>query len=76
MDVRRRDCRRGCLGLHGHPADFEAEGFELGDEDVFDSFDSGEMHGAAVDIDELLEEGEVGVGVGVDGVDHLGFGGG
>ena len=64
------------LGLHGDPADFEAEGFEFGDEDVFDGFDSGEVHGSAVDVDELLEEGEVGVGVLVDGVDHLCFGSG
>ena len=32
------------------------------------------MHCAAVDVDELLEEGEIGVGVGVDGLDHLVFG--
>jgi hypothetical protein len=70
-----RDQVAGAAGqrLHGNPLDLEAERFEFWNEKVFDGFDAGQMHGAAVDVDDLLEQRLILPVVGVDGRNHLPF---
>ena len=53
--------------LHRDPVNLEAESFKFEYKDVLDGFNAGQMHGAAVDVDDLLEEGLVDGIVRVDG---------
>jgi len=59
------------LSLHRDPAHLEAESFESRDENILYRFDAGQVHGAAVDIHNLLEQGLIGGVVCVDGSCHL-----
>jgi hypothetical protein len=44
-------------GLHGNPMGFKSESLDARKQDVFDGFHACEVHRAAVDVDDSLEEG-------------------
>jgi hypothetical protein len=63
----RRDQMPGALPRRAiHPAHREAERFQLGPEHGADSLDAGDVHRAAVDVDDTLEQRDRFVGVRVD----------
>jgi len=63
----------GSCGLHGHPANVKAEGLELRRKNILYRFHAGQVHGAAVDIDDLLEKRLIGSNMCVDGARDLLF---
>ena len=58
-------------GFHRLPVDGEAQGLEVGRDDVLDRDDSGQVHRAAVDVDDLFEQRAIFSVVGIDRSDHL-----
>jgi hypothetical protein len=63
-------------GVHGNPVDTEPQFFQARGQDVFDRQNSCKMHGAAVGVDELPKQSEVGGIVGIDVGGHALFDGG
>ncbi len=59
--------------IHRDPAHLKSKRLQARDEYVLDCDHSSQMHGAAVDVDQLLEQRAVSRAVGIDGRGHPGL---